>query len=115
MVADDPMLGDARAAVAPAGLGAADPWVDPAFPVTFEPGDEELEWEWDDMHSPRAIPPLSQDYLGGLGGGFAAGYEAAGLPYRLRTRIWNGYAYFAFRIEAPESEHAAIRAAAPEA
>ena len=67
------------------------------------------------MHAPHAVPALSEDYLGALSEGFKAGYEAAGLPYTIFGRVWHGYAYFAFRIEAPETEHAAIRAAAPDA
>ena len=115
MVADDPELVEAPAPAALAGERARDPSVDPSFPVTFEPGDEALEWEWDDMHSPRAVPALSQDYLGALAGGFAAGYRAADLPYSLLARVWNGYVYFGLRIDAPESRHDAIRASAPDA
>ena len=51
---------------------------DPDFPIAWEPGEAELEWEWDDMHSPRAVPPLSEDYLMVLGGGFAAMYREQG-------------------------------------
>src|SRR3954454_10297888 len=88
---------------------------DPSFPIEWQPGDEALEWEWDDMHAPRAIPPLSEDYLAVLNNGFAASYRVAGLPMTIHVRIWNGYAYFARRIDAPEVEHAAIRASEPDA
>src|SRR3954469_11742922 len=115
MLAEDPELVGAPEARAVVGNGAHDSWIDPSFPVTFEPGDEALEGEWDDMHSPRAVPALSQDYLGALAGGFAAGYRVAELPYSLLARVWNGYGYFGLRIDAPESSHAAIRASAPDA
>ena len=100
-------------------MTATDPAVtetspDGAFPIDWAPGEDELEWEWDDMHSPRAVPSLSEDYLEVLSGGFAAMYEAAGLPYRIVSRVWHGYAYFARAIDAPESEHATIAAGAPE-
>ncbi len=87
---------------------------DPPFPVTFEPGEEALEWDWDDMHTPRAIPPLSQDYLGLLSGGIAASYRAVGLPYEALVRIWNGYVYFAQVIHAPEEQHGELRSSAPD-
>src|SRR5436309_11163023 len=114
MTALDPV----RPEIQPADSAAATagrPTPDPEFPVAFEPGDEALEWEWDDMHAPRAVPPLSHDYLRTLSGGMDAGYRAVDLPYSALVRIWNGYAYFALRINAPESDHAAIRAGAPDA
>jgi pyruvate,water dikinase len=92
----------------------APPDTDPAFPIDWQPGDWELEWEWDDMHTPRAVPPLSEDYLACLEAGFAYGYQAVGHPASILVRVWNGYAYFAYRIDAPEAEHDAIRAAAPD-
>lgn len=92
----------------------AAPDADPEFPIDWQPGDRELEWEWDDMHTPRAVPPLSEDYLTCLEAGFAYGYEAVGHPASILVRVWNGYAYFAYRIDAPEAEHDAIRAAAPD-
>ena len=59
----------------------AEPDVD--FPVAWhEPDDAELTWEWDDMHMPIAVTPLSGDYNLLMGAGFAYGYErlaAAGL------------------------------------
>ena len=93
-------------------VSAAD--ADPDFPIEWQPGEAALEWEWDDMHTPRALPPLSVDYLGTLERGFAYGYRSVGHPATLLVRVWNGYAYFAYRIDAPEEEHAAIRAAAPD-
>jgi phosphohistidine swiveling domain-containing protein len=87
---------------------------DPAFPVTFEPGEEALEWDWDDMHTPRAVPPLSQDYLSLLCAGMAAPYREVDLPFEMLVRFWNGYVYFAQIIHAPEEQHEALRASAPD-
>ena len=87
---------------------------DPDFPIAWEPGEAELEWEWDDMHSPRAVPPLSEDYLMVLGGGFAAMYREVGLPFEILTRVWNGFVYYARLIHAPEEERAALRESAPD-
>jgi phosphohistidine swiveling domain-containing protein len=84
------------------------------FPIEWRGDEEALEWEWDDMHTPRAMPPLSEDYLACLEAGFAYGYQAVGHPAVIHVRVWNGYAYFAYQIEAPPEDHAAIRAAAPD-
>lgn len=84
------------------------------FPIAWQPGDEELEWEWDDMHTPRAMPPLSEDYLAALTGGFAYRYATIGQPVAILGRVWNGYAYFALRIDAPPDEHEAVMKASPE-
>jgi pyruvate,water dikinase len=81
------------------------------FPIVWrEPSDAELTWEWDDMHTPRAIKPLGVDYLALLDQGFAWRYEQLGVPLAILTRVWNGYAYFSFRIAAPEQEHEAVMA-----
>jgi pyruvate,water dikinase len=90
---------------------AADP-----FPIDWlEPSESELTWEWDDMHTPRVVRPLGEDYLGLLNQGFAWRYERLGVPLSILTRVWNGYAYFAFRIDAPEAEHEAVLARYSEA
>jgi rifampicin phosphotransferase len=74
------------------------------FPITWqEPWDPELTWTWDDMHMPSALAPLAGDYVHTIGSGFAYGYRSIGLPLEMRTRIWNGYAYFAWRTDAPLS------------
>lgn len=86
----------------------------PDFPIAWQSGDEELEWEWDDMHTPRAVPPLSEDYLATLAGGFAYRYATIGAPVAVLVRVWNGYTYFGFRIDAPPEEHAAVMKSAPE-
>ncbi len=81
------------------------------FPITWRhPGDADLTWEWDDMHTPRAIAPLGEDYLDLLGGGFAYRYARLDVPIEVLIRIWNGYAYFGFRINAPEDDHEAVLA-----
>lgn len=85
----------------PADSPAAD------FPIAWlEPGDAELTWEWDDMHMPAAVTPLSGDYNVLMGTGFAYGYERLSVPYEVLTRVWNCYTYFAARNDYPESERA---------
>jgi phosphohistidine swiveling domain-containing protein len=79
------------------------------FPVTWlEPGDADLTWEWDDMHMPAAVTPLAGDYVMVIGAGFAYAYERLEVPYHVRTRIWNGYCYFAFSSGLPDSEQAGV-------
>ena len=79
------------------------------FPVTWlDPSDAELTWEWDDMHMPAALTPLAGDYVLTMGSGFAYGYERLGVPAEIRTRVWNGYAYFALATDVPESERPAM-------
>ena len=75
------------------------------FPIVWrEPDDAELTWEWDDMHMPTAVTPLSGDYNELMGTGFAYGYERLSVPYEVLTRIWNCYTYFAWRSNVPDSE-----------
>lgn len=84
------------------------------FPIDWQPGDEELEWEWDDMHMPRAIPPLSEDYVAALMAGIVYRYRAMGLPATIPVRVWNGYTYFALKIDAPADQHEALLNRAPD-
>jgi phosphohistidine swiveling domain-containing protein len=87
-----------------------------AFPIEWlESTDPELTWEWDDMHTPRALTPIGEDYIDLLSKGFAYRYEQLGVPLAILTRVWNGYAYFAFKICAPEDEHDAVLARYTEA
>ncbi len=77
------------------------------FPIAWlEPGDADLTWEWDDMHMPTAVTPLSGDYNLLMGHGFAYGYERLSVPYVVLARIWNCYTYFAWRNDYPDSERA---------
>lgn len=92
----------------------ADAQPDADFPIAWESGDEELEWEWDDMHMPRAIPPLSEDYVAALMAGIVYRYRAMGLPATIPVRVWNGYTYFALKIDAPADQHEALMDRAPE-
>ena len=79
------------------------------FPIVWqEPSDPELSWDRDDMHMPFALAPLAGDYIRVIGMGWGSRYQRFGLPISVGVRIWNGYAYFASRIDAPEAEHAAI-------
>ena len=98
----------------PSAAPAAPVARDADFPIDWQPGDEELEWEWDDMHTPRAVPPLSEDYIAALTGGFAYRYATIGQPVAILARVWNGYTYFALRIDAPPDEHEAVMKAAPD-
>lgn len=75
-----------------------------------DPGDAAMTWERDDMHAPFALSPLAGDYFELIGQGFAYRYEKLGLPARVITRIWNGYAYVAFDWGVPEGKRAAIKA-----
>ena len=73
--------------------------VSPDFPVEFEqPGDEQLTWEWDDMHMPFAMTPLGVSWSRTIAQGFGAWREHLGVDFPPRTRIavWNGYTYFAY-------------------
>jgi pyruvate,water dikinase len=88
----------------PAEAGSAD------FPVEFEdPSDAELTWDWDDMHTPYALTPLAAEYIRTLGGGFNDRYRLFGFPQRWKTAIWNGYAFFAVRLDGTDEEKAEIR------
>ncbi|HEX5591460.1 MAG TPA: PEP-utilizing enzyme [Candidatus Limnocylindrales bacterium] len=80
---------------------AADPSADQvpdptAFPIAWESDrDPDLTWEWDDMHTPFPLAPLSEDYVRTLGAGLNAPYVTFGdFPQRWHCRVWNGYAYF---------------------
>jgi len=82
-----------------------------AFPIVWlEPTDPELTWEWDDMHTPRPLMPLGEDYIGLLTKGFAYRYERLGMPVEVLVRVWNGYTYFGFRVNVPEDERDAVMA-----
>jgi len=79
------------------------------FPIEWlEPRDAELTWEWDDMHMPQALAPLAGDYVLMMTQGFAYGYERLDVPIEIKSRIWNGYAYFAADIPLPDDEHDAV-------
>jgi len=76
------------------------------FPFEWlEPRDAELTWEWDDMHMPQALTPLAGDYVLLMTVGFGYGYERLELPIEIKSRIWNGYAYFTADIPLPDAEH----------
>jgi len=77
------------------------------FPVEWpDPQDELLTWEFDDMHMPFALPPLSIDYARTLASGFNPPYEAWGLPNRIYLRIFHSYGYFAFDPGVSSTEEA---------
>jgi pyruvate,water dikinase len=71
--------------------------VPPDFPIEWsDPTDERLSWEFDDMHMPFALPPLSIDYARMLAAGFNPPFEAWGLPQRIWLKVFHGYGYFAY-------------------
>jgi len=80
-----------------------------AFPIAWlEPSDPELTWEWDDMHMPRPLTALGEDYVAVLTQGFAYRYERLCIPAEVLCRVWNGFAYFAFRVNVPKAERDAV-------
>ena len=76
-----------------------------------EPRHADLTWEWDDVHMPRALDRIGQAYVRTLAGGMAARAIASGLPIVNLGIAVHGYAYFSLWIDAPESDHDALRAA----
>ncbi len=84
--------------------------MDEAFPVQWDdPSDAALTWMWDGEHFPRALTPLSGDYVIMLGKGFAYLYERAGIPLHTGARVINGYPYWGVRWAIPESERPHVR------
>src|SRR5215210_1259341 len=82
---------------------------DPAFPIVWQPGEDQIEWEWDDMHTPRALPPLSVDYLLQFENAFGYMYRSVDSPKQLLVRVWNGYAYFGLKLAGDDAEREALR------
>jgi len=94
----------------PAGSQAHDD-----FPITWnDPSEEGLTWDWDDMHMPHALTPLSADYVTTLGAGFRYRYQRLGVPIDVLCRVWNGYAFFALKTDWPAEEQEAALAALPD-
>ena len=79
-------------------------------PIDLTPEEAELTWEWDDMHTPHALAPLAEDYVGLVATGFGYGFYRLDMPMANPARVWNGYWYVAFRIDAPEQRHDELRA-----
>jgi pyruvate,water dikinase len=77
----------------------------PDFPFAWEAaGDEALSWEWDKMHGPNAVAPMSADYMLAIAQGFAYRYQTLGVPMDVLCRMWNGFPYFAARFGGPQEE-----------
>jgi rifampicin phosphotransferase len=68
-------------------------------------------WQWDRVHCPRVITPLSEDtLLAAANEGFAQGLSDYSYPQRLRYRVINGYAYSTFEaVDPSEAVLAALR------
>src|SRR5688572_13017565 len=80
-----------------------------SFPIAWsDPSDVERSWRRDDMHSPFCLVPLSQDYVGLIGNGFAYRYKRLEVPISMRAQVVNGYLYFSWVPLGPESGHDAI-------
>jgi pyruvate,water dikinase len=81
------------------------------FVVEFEPGDEQISWEWDDMHMPFAMTALAGDYVQQLiAGGMNEHYRLFDFPQRMRCAIWHGYSYFGLQRNYPLEERPAMLA-----
>jgi rifampicin phosphotransferase len=79
------------------------------FPIDWaDPSDQEITWEWDDMHMPGALSALAGDYAKVIATGMAYGHQRLGTPVEMRIRIWNGYAYYGLATEVPEAERDAM-------
>ena len=92
--------------VPPSASTAEDP---PGFPIAWsDPSDVDRSWRRDEMHSPFCLVPLSQDYVGLIGNGFAYRYERLEVPISMRAQVVNGYLYFSWVPLGPESGHDAI-------
>ena len=75
-------------------------WAEPRF--------ADLTWEWDDMHSPRALRRLQQSYLELLNAGMNVRPARLGLPIRTHLAVVNGYVFFAQTIDGSPEERAAV-------
>ncbi|MEO5939777.1 MAG: PEP-utilizing enzyme [Candidatus Limnocylindrales bacterium] len=73
-----------------------------------EPGFADLTWEWDDMHTPRALRRLSQSYVELLNAGMNVRARSLGLPLRTVLKVVNGYVYFAMSVDVEADERAAV-------
>ena len=80
------------------------------FTIEFErPGDEQISWEWDDMHMPFAMTALAGDYVAELiTGGMNEHYRMFDFPQRMRCAVWHGYAYFGLQRNYPVEQRPAI-------
>src|SRR5258707_3398730 len=78
------------------------------FAVEFEPGDEQISWEWDDMHMPFAMTALAGDYVRELiGGGINEHLRLFDFPQRMPGSMLKRDNHFAVPRNDPNSERAA--------
>ena len=106
--------------VAPAGAtSASSPASSPSSPldgpgdiVWDDPKHAEHTWEWDDMHTPRALARLEAEYARILAKG--EGYRARrhDLPVCFLVKVVNGYAYWTFYLDVGEEDKEATEARA---
>lgn len=85
------------------------------FPVTWaDPAEADLSWEWEEMHCPRALPPLAGDYFTtGIIPGLNYRFERFGLPVRYLSRQINGYVFVGERLD-PGADRQALGSQARE-
>ncbi|HET7520157.1 MAG TPA: PEP-utilizing enzyme [Candidatus Limnocylindria bacterium] len=104
--------------VEPQGAKVREPILPPGPPgFAFEwerESDARYSWEWDDMHMPEALSPLSGDYVRCMGQGFAYRYAQLGVAVDIEARVWNGYAYFTATSDLEPDEVSAIWESMPE-
>ena len=82
----------------------------PDFPIAWaDPADADKTWEWDDMHMPTCVTPLSGDYALLLAEGDVYASRRLDLPSEFRGQVFNGYVYYVFGFDVPEDEQAATR------
>ncbi len=85
------------------------PEAGPDFPIAWsDPTDVERTWRHDDMHAPFCLAPLAWDYAQLIAGGFEYRYERLDLPIDMRAQVFNGYVYFSWKANVPESEDKAL-------
>src|SRR2546427_4420220 len=70
-----------------------------AFPI---PPDADGFWQFDRVHAPRPLTPLSQDILlPAFGGGVTAALQEMAYPHGFAMRAVNNFAYLGF-VPSPE-------------
>lgn len=69
-------------------------------------------WQWDKMHAPRPLTPLSQDFMfDNVSSGFTAGMDELGCPLGFAMKTVNYYRYAAmYPLDPPGQDNPARRA-----
>lgn len=85
---------------------------DPAAIEWDEPRHATFTWEWDDMHTPRALSRLEAEYTRILAKGEGYRAQRHELPVCFLVKVVNGYAYWTFFFDVPDEEKEATEARA---